>query len=75
VLGNADSSSRILGATEGHAAAAMEQLVAGEGCTRLLVELAENVAAVSRIGGDVWGLVLRNPRISGGETAIAAPAS
>jgi hypothetical protein len=64
-MGNEDSLRKILDAMEGEAAAAMEQLVAGEGFARLLVQLTENVVAVSRIGGDVWDLLLRNLRMAG----------
>jgi hypothetical protein len=64
-MGNEDSLRKILDAMEGEAAAAMEQLVAGEGFARLLVQLTENVVAVSRIGSDVWDLLLRNLRMAG----------
>jgi hypothetical protein len=65
VTGDDASVRKILGAMEGEAAAAMEQLVAGEGFARLLVQLTENVVAASRIGGDVWDLFLGNLRLAG----------
>jgi hypothetical protein len=52
-------------AMEGHAAAAMEQFVAGEGFSELLVRLTENAAAVSKITADVCDLILRNLRLAG----------
>jgi hypothetical protein len=50
---------------ETEAVAGMERLVAGEGFAELLAHLAENVAAASRITGDVWDFVLRNLRLAG----------
>jgi hypothetical protein len=50
---------------EGRSAAAMEQMVAGQGFSELLARVAENVAAVSKIGADIGDLVLRNMRIAG----------
>lgn len=55
----------LMDAFEGQAAAAMEQFVAGEGFSELLVRVTENVAAVSRISADVWDLTLRNLRLAG----------
>jgi hypothetical protein len=52
-------------AMEAQTAAAMEQLVGGEGFSELLVRLTENVVAVSKIGADFWDLVVRNLRIAG----------
>jgi hypothetical protein len=52
-------------AIEGQTAAAMEQFVASEGFSELLVRLTENMVAVSKIGADVWDLVLRNFRLAG----------
>jgi hypothetical protein len=65
VIGTDDSLRQILGAMESEAAAAMEQLVAGEGFARLLVQLTENVVALSRIGRDAGDLVLRNLGMAG----------
>lgn len=50
---------------ETEAAAGVERLVAGEGFAELLAHVAENLAAMSRISGDVWDLVLRNLRLAG----------
>ena len=50
---------------EGEAAAGMERMVAGEGFAELLVQLTENMVAVSRISADVWGLVVRNLGLAG----------
>jgi hypothetical protein len=55
----------MVGAIEGQTAAAMEQFVAGEGFSELLVQFTENLVAVSRIGADVWDLILRNLRLAG----------
>jgi ketosteroid isomerase-like protein len=46
-------------------AAAMEQLVAGEGFSELLAHAAENAVAMWRIGTDAWDVVLRNWRLAG----------
>jgi hypothetical protein len=50
---------------EGEAGAGMERMVAGEGFAELLVQLTENIVAVSRISADVWGLVVRNLGLAG----------
>jgi enolase len=50
---------------EGQTAAAMEQMVAGQGFTDLLSRVTENVVALSKIRSDVGDLVLRNMRIAG----------
>lgn len=50
---------------EAQSADAMEQLVAGKGFSELLARVAENVAAVSKLGADFGDLVLRNMRIAG----------
>jgi hypothetical protein len=50
---------------EDRTAAAMEQLVAGEGFSELLVRVAENVFALSRIKDEIWDLTLRNLRLAG----------
>jgi hypothetical protein len=55
----------MIDAMEGQAAAAMEQLVAGEGFSELLVRMTENVVAVSRITADVCDLMLRSLRLAG----------
>jgi hypothetical protein len=75
VVGNEERSRKILHAVEGEAAAAMEHLVAGEGFARLLVQLTENVLALSRIGGDVRDVLLRTSGWRGGATSIVSPAS
>jgi hypothetical protein len=49
---------------ERQATTGMERLVAGEGFAELLVQMTENVAAVSRISADVWDLALRNLRVA-----------
>jgi hypothetical protein len=65
VIGNDESLRKMLGAMESEAGAAMERLVAGEGFARLLVQLTENVVALSRIGRDTGDLVLRNLGMAG----------
>jgi hypothetical protein len=50
---------------EGEAATGMERLVAGEGFAELLVRVAENAAALSKLNADFWDLVLRNLRLVG----------
>jgi hypothetical protein len=50
---------------ETEAVAGVERLVAGEGFAELLAHLAENAAAASRIGADVWDFMLRNLRLAG----------
>ena len=52
-------------AMEAQTAAAMEQLVAGEGFSELLVRLTENAVALSKIGADFWDFIVRNLRIAG----------
>jgi hypothetical protein len=56
---------KILAAMEGQTAAAMEELVAGEGFSTLLVRFAENGLAVSKIWADVWDLMLHGLRLAG----------
>jgi hypothetical protein len=60
-----DTLRKMVDAVEGQAAAAMEQFVAGEGFSELLVRVTENVVAVSRISSDLWDLTLRNLRLAG----------
>jgi hypothetical protein len=55
---------RLLEGAESRTAKAMERLVAGEGFSELLVTVAENAAALSKITGDVWDLMLRNLRVA-----------
>jgi hypothetical protein len=50
---------------ESEAAAGVERLVAGEGFADLLVNLTENVVAMSRISADFWDLAVRNLRLAG----------
>jgi hypothetical protein len=50
---------------ESQAAAGVERLVAGEGFSELLAQLAENAGALSRISADIWDLTLRNLRLAG----------
>lgn len=50
---------------EAQAARAMEQLVGTEGFAGLLGQLAENTAAMARIGRDTMDLFLRNLRVAG----------
>lgn len=50
---------------ETEASAGVERLVGGEGFSELLVQLAENLIAVSRISADFWDLTLRNLRLAG----------
>jgi hypothetical protein len=56
---------RLMEDSEGEAAEAMEQLVAGEGFSELLSRVTENVVAMSKISSDVGDLLLRNMRIAG----------
>lgn len=50
---------------EARAAHAMEHLVGTRGFGGLLGQLAENTAALTRIGGETMDLVLRNLRVAG----------
>jgi hypothetical protein len=50
---------------ESQTANAFEELVSKPSFGRLMAMSAENVAAISRIGSDVFDLVLRNLRIAG----------
>lgn len=50
---------------EARAAQAMEHLVGTRGFGGLLGQLAENTAALTRIGGETMDLVLRNLRVAG----------
>ncbi|MEA2212451.1 MAG: hypothetical protein QOF83_2399 [Solirubrobacteraceae bacterium] len=60
-----DNVRKMVDAMEGQAAAAMEQLVAGEGFSELLVRMTENVVAVSKLTADAYDLILRNLRLAG----------
>lgn len=55
---------------EDAAARASEHLVATEGFSRLLGQLAENAAALTKLTGDGIDLVLRNLRIAGRRDVI-----
>ena len=55
---------RLYEETEAATARAMETLVASGGFSALLVGMAENVAAVTRLGSDTMDLVLRNLRLA-----------
>ena len=55
---------RLYEETEAATARAMETLVASGGFSALLVGMAENVAAVTRLGADTMDLVLRNLRLA-----------
>lgn len=50
---------------EAQAARAMEQLVGSRGFGGLLGQLAENSAALTRLGADAMDLLLRNLRVAG----------
>jgi hypothetical protein len=50
---------------EAQTAAAMEQLVAGEGFSEVLVRLTENLVGLSKVGADFWDFVIRNLRLAG----------
>jgi hypothetical protein len=50
---------------ESQTATALEQLVSKPGFGRLMATMAENVAALSRIGSEMADLVLRNLRLAG----------
>jgi hypothetical protein len=56
---------QIAAAIEERTAAAMEQLVAGEGFSELFVRVTENLFALSRIRDSIWDLTLRNLRLAG----------
>ena len=60
-----DGLRRMVEAMEGQTAAAMEQLVAGDGFSELLVRCTENAVALSRVWVDVWDLAVRNMRLAG----------
>lgn len=55
---------RLYEGAEAATARAMETLVASGGFSGLLVGMAENVAAVTRLGADTMDLVLRNLRLA-----------
>ncbi len=55
---------RLYEEAEAATARAMETLVASGGFSGLLVSMAENVAAVTRLGADTMDLVLRNLRVA-----------
>jgi hypothetical protein len=60
-----DPVTRATDEAEAQAAAAMEHLVGTEGFGGLLGQMAENTAAISRLGTDAMDLVLRNLRLAG----------
>ena len=61
----ADEARRLYEEAETRTAKAMEELVAREGFGELLARAAENVLALTRIGNDVFDLVVRNLRLAG----------
>jgi hypothetical protein len=61
----AEQVARLYERTEAEAAKASERLVGSGGFTSLLGQMAENVAALTRIGSDTMDLVLRNMRVAG----------
>ena len=60
-----DRVTRTYDEAEAQAAQAMEQLVGTGGFGGLLGQLAENTAALTRIGTDTIDLILRNLRVAG----------
>jgi hypothetical protein len=60
-----DQVARLYEQTEAAAAQATERLVGSHGFARMLGQLAENTAAITKVGNDVMDLVLRNLRIAG----------
>jgi hypothetical protein len=61
----ADDARRLYEEAETRTAKAMEELVAREGFGELLARMTENVLALTRIGNDVFDLVVRNLRLAG----------
>jgi hypothetical protein len=56
---------RLYEEAETRTAKAMEQLVGREAFGELLARVTENVMAVTRIGNDIFDLVVRNMRVAG----------
>lgn len=52
-------------AMESQAASAMEQFVAGEGFTTVMLRFTENLVAVTKLSADFWDMVLRQFRLAG----------
>ena len=61
----AEEARRLYEEAEMRTAKAMEELVAREGFGELVARMTENVLAVTRIGNDVFDLVVRNLRLAG----------
>jgi hypothetical protein len=61
----ADRAGRAADEAEAQAARAAEHFVGTEGFGGLLGQLAENTAAIGRLGNDAMDLVLRNLRVAG----------
>ena len=61
----AEQAARLYERTEAEAAKASERLVGSGGFASLLGQMAENIAALTRIGNDTMDLVLRNMRLAG----------
>ncbi len=61
----ADAAAQATDEAEAQTAQAMEHLVGTEGFGGLLGQLAENTAAIGRLGSDAMDLVLRNLRVAG----------
>ncbi len=61
----AEQVARLYERTEAEAAKASERLVGSGGFASLLGQLAENAAAVTKIGADTMDLILRNLRLAG----------
>lgn len=61
----AEQVARLYERTEAEAAKATEHLVGSGGFASLLGQMAENAAALTKIGADAMDLVLRNLRVAG----------
>jgi hypothetical protein len=65
-----DKVARLYEDAEAANAKAMEKLVSSQGFSTMLVQLAENVAGLTKIGSDAMDLVLRNLRVAGRRDVI-----
>ena len=64
-MGATDAARSAYEQAEADAAKAMERLVGSQGFSALLGQLAENAAALTKVGSDTMDLVLRNARVAG----------
>ena len=61
----AQEAARLYEESEAATAKAMERMVASEGFGVVLARLAENAAAITKLGSDAMDMVLRNVRVAG----------